>query len=74
MIPQLWTFALVWSVGTTTNLAGRAKFDKWLRGRLPKIGVDFPENKLVYDYNFDRATKSWVSWFSTVREYSVDIK
>jgi len=75
MLPQLWTFALVWSVGTTTTLPGREKFDKWLRPRLPKAGVtDFPEAKLVYDYQFDRTTKAWVSWFDTVRPYTVDVR
>ena len=75
MLPQLFTFALVWSIGTTTTLPGRAKFDKWLRPRLPQAGVvDFPEAKLVYDYHFDRATKTWVNWFDTVRPYAVDIK
>ena len=74
MLPQLFTFALVWSIGTTTTLPGREKFDKWLRARLPKAGVDFPEAKLVYDYQFDRTTKAWVSWFDTVRPYTVDVK
>ena len=69
MIPQLWTFCLIWSIGCTTTLPGREKFDKWLRGRLPGINVEFPEDKLVYDYFFDRAKKEWVSWFDTIKEY-----
>ena len=74
MIPQLWVFSLIWSIGTTTDLPGREKFDSWLRGRLSGLGVEFPEAKLVYDYFFDRNTKEWVSWFSTVKEYEVDIR
>jgi dynein heavy chain len=74
MIPQLWVFALIWSLGTTTDLPGRAKFDHWLRGRLPDASVEIPDAGLVYDYFFDRKTKAWVSWFSTVKEYEVDIK
>jgi len=74
MIPQLFVFALVWSIGTTTTLPGREKFDVWLRKKLPIINVDFPEEKLVYDYAFDRPNKRWISWFDTVGEYNVDIK
>lgn len=74
MVPQVWVFALIWSIGTTTDLQGREKFDSWLRGRLPGISVEFPESGLVYDYYFDRSTKEWVSWFTTVQEYTVDIR
>lgn len=27
MIPQLFLFSIIWSVGTTTNLEGRVKFN-----------------------------------------------
>jgi len=74
MIPQLFVFSLVWSIGTTTTLPGREKFDVWLRKKLPIVNVDFPEEKLVYDYAFDRPNKRWISWFETVGEYTVDIK
>ena len=74
MLPQLFIFSVVWSVGTTTTLAGREKFDIWLRKKLPIVNVDFPEEKLVYDYAFDRPNKRWISWYDTVGEYSVDIK
>lgn len=74
MLPQLFIFSLVWSIGTTTTLPGREKFDVWLRKKLPVVNVDFPEEKLVYDYAFDRPNKRWISWFETVGEYTVDIK
>ena len=74
MIPQLFLFSLIWSIGTTTTLPGREKFDAWIRGRLPKLGIEFPEDKLVYDYWFDRTTKKWVGWRDTINEYVVDTK
>lgn len=40
---------------------------------MKKHGVTFPDEKLVYDYYFDRNTKAWISWFDTVPEYNVDI-
>jgi dynein heavy chain len=74
MLPQLFTYACVWSLGTTTNLAGRVKFDVWLRERLLGAGVEFPEAKLVYDYQFDVDTRQWVSWFDTIKPYEVDVR
>lgn len=34
MITNLFVFAMIWSIGTTTNLEGRRKFDKWFRQKL----------------------------------------
>lgn len=74
MLDQLFIFALIWSIGTTTNLAGREKFNHWLRERLPKYDKNFPTEKLVFDYVFDKQKKEWISWFDTIKEYQVDIK
>ena len=74
LIPNLFAFCLVWSVGTTTNLAGREKFDLWLRKRLQKLYITFPAEGLVHDYAVDLQTKQWVSWFDTKGEYVVDTK
>jgi dynein heavy chain len=75
MINELFFFAFVWAVGVTTNLDGRMKFDKWVRDNvLSKLGIDFPVEKLVYDYQFNVETKEWVNWRDTVPEYTVDIK
>jgi dynein heavy chain len=75
MCPQLFLFAAIWSIGCTTNLIGREKFDKWFRSIIPKIGCnDFPAEKLVYDYNYDVVQKKWIPWLETIKEYQVDIK
>ena len=34
MINQLFIFAIIWSIGTTTTLEGRMKFNKWIRERM----------------------------------------
>lgn len=52
MITQLFLFAVFWSIGTTTTLEGRIKFDKWIRERMTSLSIEFPEEKLVYDYKF----------------------
>src|SRR5436309_1403934 len=69
VIPQLFVFALIWSIGTTTTLEGRLKFDHWFRDKMNKLGVAFPEEKLVYDYKFNFDTKEWVYWMETISEY-----
>jgi hypothetical protein len=75
MIPQLFLFSAIWSIGCTTNLVGREKFDKWFRSIIPKLGItDFPAEKLVHDYQYDIATKKWMPWLETIKEYQVDIK
>jgi|LauGreDrversion4_2_1035121.scaffolds.fasta_scaffold08821_3 dynein heavy chain len=75
MINQLFFFGLVWAIGVTTTLDGRIKFDKWVRDNvLSKLGFEFPQERLVYDYKFNIEDKSWVYWRETVPEYTVDIK
>jgi dynein heavy chain len=75
MIPQLMLFSFIWSIGTTTDLAGRAKFDVWCRKKIPSLGVSsFPEEGLVYDYNWDLKERTWKNWLDTIPEFSVDIQ
>jgi dynein heavy chain len=74
MIPQLFIFCLLWSIGTTTNLQGREKFNNFIRQKLTKVGFEIPSEGLVYDYKFDIKTKEWVGWLTTVPEYVVDTK
>ena len=45
MITNLFVFSMIWSVGTTTNLEGRRKFDKWLRKKLQDNEIEFPEDR-----------------------------
>ncbi len=74
MIPQIFVFAIIWSIGTTTTIEGRIKFNKWMRERIAELGVEFPEERLVYDYKWDVENKQWVYWRDTIPEYTVDIK
>jgi dynein heavy chain len=52
-------FAIIWSIGTTTTLDGRVKFNAWIRNKMQEMNVEFPEEKLVYDYKFNHETKEW---------------
>mmetsp|Transcript_9667 Transcript_9667/g.9378 ORF Transcript_9667/g.9378 Transcript_9667/m.9378 type:complete len:296 (+) Transcript_9667:1687-2574(+) len=39
MIPELFVFSFIWSIGTTTNLEGRMKFDKYFREKIKDLGI-----------------------------------
>ena len=73
-IRQIFFFCIIWSVGATTNQIGRERFDKWLREMLKKYNVEFPEEKTIYDYNWDTTKLAWTDWLTTVPTYEVDIK
>lgn len=70
-IEHLFVFALTWSVGCTTNLEGRQKFDQKFRSIInPKLNM--PDEGYIYDYMWDLKLKEWVIWTKTTQEYNVD--
>jgi dynein heavy chain len=36
--------------------------------------MEFPEDKLIYDYIWDQDVKEWKVWHETIKEYVVDVK
>jgi dynein heavy chain len=60
-LEHFFVFALVWSIGCTTNLEGREKFDRKLRTLIPP-NLNMPGEGYVYDYLFDQKEKDWVIW------------
>ena len=87
-IQSIFLFALVWSVGGSTDEEGRKKFDQILRKLLvndpppeikhyvksPAVPITqlFPEGKLVYDFTFDKNRQKWVPWMETVEVQPLD--
>eukprot|EP01012_Entosiphon_sulcatum_P030911 TRINITY_DN3847_c0_g1_i1.p1 TRINITY_DN3847_c0_g1~~TRINITY_DN3847_c0_g1_i1.p1 ORF type:complete len:4187 (-),score=787.17 TRINITY_DN3847_c0_g1_i1:47-10915(-) len=82
VFPSLFFFALIWTVGATTDNDGRVHFDKFLRQTMKDSdckGAEIPsspENPLVYDWFFDRRdtdedTPHWVPWVETQSPYQV---
>ena len=74
MLRELFFFACTWSMGCTTDLAGREKFNSFIRPIIQKSGMPFPEDKLVYDFVWDVEEREWKSWHETINEYVVDVK
>lgn len=69
-IEPLFVFALVWSIGCTTNLEGREKFDRKVRELVGKdLKYPLPVEGTVYDYMFDKVKKEWIIWTDTVPPY-----
>eukprot|EP01107_Rhizomastix_libera_P011726 TRINITY_DN2935_c0_g1_i3.p1 TRINITY_DN2935_c0_g1~~TRINITY_DN2935_c0_g1_i3.p1 ORF type:complete len:3350 (-),score=861.62 TRINITY_DN2935_c0_g1_i3:62-10111(-) len=63
-LESFFIFGLIWSVGGTTDLTGRTKFDAFLRSLLVlnKSSVDIPLEGTCYDYRYDSETKTWSLW------------
>jgi dynein heavy chain len=72
-IQQLFVFAITWSVGCTTNLEGREKFNNKFKQIMdPK--ANFPSDMEIYDCVWDMKKQEWIKWTNTVDEYYVDSK
>ncbi len=62
-IESVFYWSLVWSLGCTTDLSGREKFNIFLRERLTKAEKSiFPSEGSVYDYEFVEKESRWVPW------------
>ena len=73
MLEPLFVFAVIWSIGCTTNQEGRAKFSDSVRQLMGKDNEHrLPQEGLVYDYSYDQKNKQWVRWDETVAPYAVD--
>ncbi|KAJ1557997.1 hypothetical protein HK096_004145, partial [Nowakowskiella sp. JEL0078] len=72
-IEPYFLFSLIWSVGATSDLDGRKKFDVWLRERMSLKSPDiiFPSEGLIYDYVFDLENKQWVNWMAVAPEFQI---
>jgi len=69
---SLFIFALIWSVGASTNSAGRKRFDTFLRMTVKQLGLqcELPSS-LLYDYVFNLETQQWIAWMQTCEKYAV---
>jgi dynein heavy chain len=75
-IDPLFIFALIWSIGATTNEDGRKMLDAFLRQELhaTKFAWPFPKTGMVYDYIFIIETKKWTRWMDIIDKYEIDPK
>ena len=71
---SLFIFALIWSVGATTNSKGRKKFDSFLKLTTDQLGLkcNLPKDGLLFDYLFDLNKQEWIPWMDTRSKYSFE--
>ncbi|KAJ3125137.1 Dynein heavy chain 1, axonemal [Nowakowskiella sp. JEL0407] len=72
-IESFFLFSLIWSVGATSDVDGRKKFDAWLREKMTvkRPEISFPTEGLVYDYAFDLENKKWINWMNLAPEFQM---
>ena len=69
----MFLWGLVWSVGCTSNLEGRQKFELFLRELLSKKKVkNFPEEHSIYDIELKEKEKEWVPWTKSFEKFEID--
>ena len=75
-VAHIFVFSLIWTVGCTTELSGRKKFDNKLRQTLSQqnVPVNIPEAGLVYDFVFLVEERKWKSWSNFAPSFEVDPK
>jgi len=71
----IFVFVACWTVGATTNLDGRAKFNIKIKDIMGKDNkFKFPSAGSCYDYKFDIEKKEWIYWTETINEFAIDPK
>jgi len=75
-ITSIAIMCLVWSIGATTDKAGRVRFDNYLRLLLQTNDIvrGPPDQDLVYDYLFDLSTQRWVRWVDSQPTFVPDAR
>ena len=74
-IEPMFIFSLIWSVGATTDKAGRQKFNQYLRLLLHQSNIKepIPERGSVYDYTYDLKNETWRGWMDGAELYQFDV-
>ncbi|KFG64232.1 putative dynein heavy chain 2, partial [Toxoplasma gondii RUB] len=73
-VPSIFFFSLTWSVGSTTDTAGRAKFSAWLTSRISETKFEaprLPAQASFYDACFRVEDGCWRLWGETRIPFAV---
>jgi len=76
-VPQIFFFAIIWSIGITCKEDGRSKFDAYIRELITEMPIDHhvPKEGLIYDYYFDMEKENdWIKWDNLLSYPSLDQK
>ncbi len=79
MLPSLFLFSVVWSLGASCDKNGRLLFDRWLRDQVAEVkgvklaeGAMLPAGSSVYEWCYDQETAGWVTWMDTIPDFKCD--
>ena len=77
-LPQIFIYAVVWSIGITTNEDGRNKFNVFIRETINQYNypseVKIPDDGSAYDFYFDLDKGAWIKWESMLSYPVIDSK
>jgi dynein heavy chain len=74
-IEGIFIFCATWTIGATTNLEGRAKFNIKIRDIMGKDSkFKHPSQGNCYDYKFETVPKEWKYWTETISDFAIDPK
>jgi len=78
-LAHVFFFALIWTIGITTNEEGRIKFNEHVRSSLLRENIDnpdlkIPEEGLVYDYIYDAENDQWNNWEKLLSYPSIEAR
>ena len=72
IIEPLFIYAVIWSIGCTTDIEGRAKFESRLKEIIGKDSEHkFPSGGSVYDFAYNKENKEWNIWTDTVSPFAI---
>lgn len=74
LVEPLTLFSIIWSAGAPLTDKSRKLFDNKIRElmKVQNIQDNFPEEGLVYDYQFDQEEQRWMHWLDTQTEFKLD--
>ena len=74
-IEGIFIFCATWTIGATTNLDGRSKFNIKIRDIMGKDSkFKHPSQGNCYDYKFEPLPKEWKYWTETISDFAIDPK
>lgn len=77
ILEGIFNYAIVWSLGVTTNEEGRKKFDQFFREQMNAKAINkdlmIPNEGSVYDYMFDIEKGTWVLWTSLLGNFEIPL-
>lgn len=66
-------FSVVWSIGVTGDDQSRIAFDKFFKEKFnSSMKIPFPDEKTVYDYQFDTQNMNYQLWEEQIKSFEVD--